>query len=186
MSKGRIIFKEWKIWQAGIPWSLRWFIWVILLRPIVDNLYFLKNISPLLSPGYWVGLLTPLLCIYAIITLKSPKTSKLDRFFRVWALSISIGTMLIFLFDPLTLLSFEFLIKLMLPIYLYPMLRRLIRSEQDLHQLVYTFLLSFIPVACILLFEITVNPIRVEESRGMSRIQGNFGDVVSYGLYMAF
>jgi len=179
-------FNNWKIWLKSKPWILKWFIIVVLLRPIIDNLYFLKNISPFLSPLYIVGVLTPVIVIIAIAKLPKPKRTKLDKYFKIWSAFILLGTFFVILFDPLTPLSFEYLLKLTIPIYLYYFARRFIQSKQDLDGILTTFLYSGIFVATILIYELIFGPIRIVESRGMERIQGSFGDVVSYGIYLAF
>lgn len=168
------------------PFHLQWFIWLVLLRPIVDSLYFLKNISPLLSPLYIVGLLTPVLAIWGVLRTKPAGRSRLDIHFKVWAAFLLLGCLLIFFFDPLSLLTVEFMLKLSLPVYLFFFLRCFVRNKKDLDGLLQSFLYSGIFVAAVLVFELVVNPIRVVESRGLERIQGNFGDVVNYGIYIVF
>ena len=97
-----------------------------------------------------------------------------------------IGSTLVLFFDPTSIESLSFFLKLTVPVYLYYFLRRFFRTKRDLDGVLQAFLYSGLIVAGVLLYEIFVNPIRVEESRGMERIQGNFGDVVSYGIYVVF
>lgn len=178
--------QQWRAWTKSKPFHLQWFIWLVLLRPVVDSLYFLKNISPLLSPLYIVGLLTPLLAIWGMMRNKRSGRSRLDLHFKVWSACLLLGCLLIFFFDPLSLLTVEFILKLSLPVYLFFFLRCFIRDKKDLNGILQTFLYSGIFVAAVLVFELVVNPIRVVESRGLERIQGNFGDVVNYGIYIVF
>lgn len=179
-------FKDWKIWLKSKHWTLKWFIILVLLRPIIDNLFFLKNISPFLSPLYWVGVLTPVLVIISLIKNPKPIQTNLDKYFKIWSVFIFIGIFFVILGDPLTMESLEFLLKLSIPIYLYFFARIFIQNKQDLDGFLTTFLYSGIFVAAILLYELVINPIRLVESRGMDRIQGSFGDVVSYGIYLTF
>lgn len=179
-------FKNWKIWLKSKPWLLKWFIILVLIRPVIDNLYFLKRISPFLSPLYIVGVLTPLLVIYVVAKTKKPQKSKLDKYFSIWSFFVFLGTFFVIIFDPLTQLSFEFLLKLTMPIYIYFFTRRFIQSKQDLDGILTTFLYSGIFVAILLLYEVFFGAIRTVESRGFERIQGNFGDVVNYGIYLTF
>ncbi len=179
-------FKNWKIWLKSKPWTLRWFIVLVLLRPIIDNLYFLKEISPLLSPLYIVGILTPILVIISIAKRHKPKRSKLDKYFKIWSVFMFIGIFFVILFDPLSMISLEYLLKLSIPIYIYFFARIFIQNKQDLDGILITFLYSGVFVAAILLYEVFFGAIRIVESRGMDRIQGSFGDVVSYGIYLAF
>ncbi|MBI2280424.1 MAG: hypothetical protein HYU68_07015 [Bacteroidetes bacterium] len=179
-------FRDWKIWLKSKHWTLKWFIILVLLRPIIDNLFFLKNISPFLSPLYWVGILTPVLVIISLIKNPKPIQTNLDKYFKIWSVFIFIGIFFVILGDPLTMESLEFLLKLSIPIYLYFFARIFIQNKQDLDGFLTTFLYSGVFVAVILLYELVINPIRLVESRGMDRIQGSFGDVVSYGIYLTF
>lgn len=179
-------FKDWKIWLKSKSWTLKWFIILVLLRPVIDNLFFLKNISPFLSPLYWVGVLTPVLVIISLIKNPKPIQTNLDKYFKIWSVFIFIGIFFVILGDPLTMESLEFLLKLSIPIYLYFFARIFIQNKQDLDGFLTTFLYSGVFVAVVLLYELVINPIRLVESRGMDRIQGSFGDVVSYGIYLTF
>lgn len=179
-------FKDWKIWLKSKPWILRWFVLLVLLRPIIDNLYFLKNISPFLSPLYIVGVLTPILCIYVIAKFPKPKKSTFDKYFKIWSFFLLLGIFFVIIFDPLSKDSFEFLLKLSLPVYLYFFARIFIQNKIDLDGILTTFLYSGGFVAIILLYELGFGAIKLVESRGMERIQGSFGDVVSYGIYLTF
>ncbi len=179
-------FKNWKIWMKSKPWILRWFILLVLLRPIIDNLFFLKRISPFLSPLYIVGVLTPFLAIYALAKFSKPQKSTLDKFVKIWSFFLLVGVFFVIIYDPLSKDSFEFLLKLTLPIYLYFFARLFIKNKRDLDGILTTFLFSGGFVAVILLYEVVFGAIRIVESRGMERIQGSFGDVVSYGIYLSF
>jgi len=158
----------------------------VFLRPIIDNLYFLKEISPFLSPLYIVGVLTPILTIVSMVKQPKPMQTTLDKYFKIWSIFMFIGILFVILFDPLSMISFEFLLKLSIPIYIYFFARIFIQNKQDLDGILTTFLFSGAFVAAILLYEVFFGAIRLVESRGMARIQGSFGDVVSYGIYLAF
>ncbi len=86
----------------------------------------------------------------------------------------------------IVLTSLEQMLKLTMPIYIFLFLRRFIQNSTDLDGLMKTLIYSLIFVAPVLLYETFVGPIRVEVSRDMERIQGLFGDVVSYGMYISF
>lgn len=177
-------FKDWKIWLRSLPWSLRWFVILVLVRPIVDNFYFLKNISPLLSPLYLVGVLTPVLCIYAVVSYKKKDRSVLDYVFGFWSVLMLISILFLFLYNPLSVVFLEYLLKLSLPIYLFYFLRLLIRSSRDLDGVLQTFLYSCVFVVVVFVYELAVKPIRVIMSRDLERIQGNYGDVMNYSMYL--
>ena len=176
-------FKDWKIWIKSKPWILKWFILLVLLRPIIDNLYFLKEISPFLSPLYIVGVLTPIIVVYVLAKFPKPKKSSFDKYFKIWSFFLLVGILFVIIFDPLSKDSFEFLLKLSLPIYLYFFVRVFIQNKRDLEGVLTTFLYSGGFVAVLLLYELLFGAIRIVESRGMERLQRSFGDVVSYGIY---
>ena len=178
--------REWYKWLGDLPWTLKWFPILVLLRPIIDNLYFLKEVSPFLSPLYIVGALTPLLCIVAIVRYSSAPSTRGDQLFSAWSVMLFAACMLLFFREPLSLQTAEFILKLTMPVYLFFFLRRLIRSRRDLQGVLMSFWLSAIPVALLLLYEVFIQPVAIQESRGMERIQGSFGDVVSYGSYITF
>lgn len=179
-------FKEWSEWLGDLPWVFRWFPLLVLFRPVVDNLYFLKSVSPLLSPPYLVGVLTPIACIVALIRFRSPKKTGLDKAFLYWSVMVLISALLLLFYDPLSMLTFEYVLKITIPVYLYFFLRLFITDLRDLHGILQSFLYSTLFVMVLLLYEVFVNPISVQESRGLERIQASFGDVVSYGMYITF
>lgn len=178
-------FKDWKIWISALPWHLKWFVVLVLIRPIVDNFYYLKNISPVLSPLYFVGIATPILCILGIVMYKKKDTSVFDFLFGAWTVLMLISLLFMFIYDPLSKTFLEYFLKLTLPAYLFFFLRLLIRSRKDLDGLLQTFIYSSLVVVAIFLFEIFVNPVKVLKTRGLERIQGSYGDVMNYAIYMS-
>ena len=179
-------FKEWIQWLNALPGSFKWFPVLIILRPVIDNLYFLKNISPYLSPPYIIGVLTPILCIYTILKYKIPPLKTVDKTMIYWSVSVVVACLMLVFYDVFSLLAIEFVLKLIMPICLYFFLRIFIRDLRDLHGILQCFLYAGIFVATLLLYEVFVNPIAIQESRGMERIQASFGDVVSYGVFITF
>lgn len=178
--------REWYEWLRELPWSLRWFPLLVVVRPLVDNFYFLKEVSPFLSPPYIVGVLTPVLAVSAMVKYRMPKLNSIDKVFLYWGITVLFSCAFLIFYDPLSLLSIEFVLKLSLPVYMYFFLRLFITELRDLHGILQAFLYGSIFVGILLIYEVAVNPFRIEESRGLSRIQGNFGDVVSYGMYITF
>lgn len=179
-------FREWTEWLRDLPWAFRWFPLLVLFRPVVDNLYFLKSVSPLLSPPYIVGLLTPVACIVALIRFRSPQRTGLDKAFLYWSVIVLLSALFLLFYDPFSMLTFEYVLKITIPVYLYFFLRLFISDLRDLHGILQSFLYSTLFVVILLIYEVFVNPISVQESRGLERIQASFGDVVSYGMYITF
>lgn len=178
-------FKDWKYWMKSLPWHLKWFAILVLIRPIVDNFYYLKNISPVLSPLYFVGIATPLFCVAAIVVYRKRDKSIFDFLFGLWGLLMVVSLLFMFIFDPLSKAFLEYLLKLTMPIYLFFFLRLFIRSRRDLDGILQTFIYSSFFVIAVFLFELFVKPIKALESRGLERIQGSYGDVMNYAIYVS-
>ncbi len=177
-------YKEWKRWVFSIHWTMRWFVLLVLIRPLLDSFQQFKEISPFISPLYIVGALTPILVIFSLIKMKRPARSRFDQVFGLFSFFIVTGSFLVAFYEIGTLKSIQFLLKLTLPVYLFYYLRRFIRSRKDLDGIITTFMFSAVFVVCILLYEVTIGPIRVVESRGLERIQGYYGDVMNYSIYI--
>jgi hypothetical protein len=176
--------KEWKRWFFHLHWSLKWFIVLVLIRPVIDNFYYLKEVSPFFSPLYIVGVLTPVLCIYSIYQVKKPNYSRLDTYVGIFSILIIISCIGLMIRDAFSLDSIEYAIKLSFPVYFYYFCRRLIRSKEDLHGVMQAFLYSSIVVFAIFLYELIYNPINIAISRGMERFQGSYADSMNYAIYM--
>ena len=178
-------YKEWKYWLKSLPWHLRWFVILVLIRPIIDNFYYLKNVSPFLSPLYIVGIATPLLCVFAIFTYRHKDRNTLDTLFGCWSFCVFFSLLFMFLNDPGSKTFLEYFLKLSMPVYLFFFLRLLIRSRKDLDGVLQTFLYSSLFVVAVFLFELFVNPIKVQKTRDLERIQGYYGDVMNYAIYLS-
>jgi O-antigen ligase len=177
-------FKEWKYWFKALPWHIKWFVVLVLIRPLIDNFYYLKNISPFLSPLYIVGILTPVFSVYAILSFRRKDVSVFDFLFGLWSLLIFTSLIFMFVCDPLSVTFLEYFLKLSMPVYLFFFLRLLVRSLKDLDGILQTFLYSSLFVVAVFLFELIVNPIKVLKTRDLERIQGYYGDVMNYAIYL--
>ncbi len=179
-------FRTWRNWYTSLPSTMKWFVVLVFIRPLVDSFYFLKEISPILSPLYIVGVLTPVIVVWSLTKMKRQKQSGIDKTFKYFAFFVSIGIVFTASFNLFSRETLEMGLKLSLPIFLFFYLRRFIRSKKDLDGLLQTFLYSAIFVALILVYELVFGVIKGTESRGLERMEGSFGDVVSYGIYIVF
>ena len=91
-------YKDWKNWIGSLPWYLKWFVILVLIRPIVDNFYYLKNISPVLSPLYFVGIATPILCTIALINYRKKDFSIFDLLYGIWGILMLVSLFFMFLY----------------------------------------------------------------------------------------
>ncbi|MBL7924705.1 MAG: hypothetical protein JNL88_10950 [Bacteroidia bacterium] len=181
-------FKKWWHWFRRLPLYKKWFVWLILLRPIIDNFYELKETSALASPLYIVGFLTPVLILMSSLSNGFPRADRAleDVPFRIWAL-VLIFNAATFWFIDLSVVAFGDLIKFTTPVFLYFYARRIIQSKDDLHGLLTAFLVSCLFPFGIFLYESIFNPIAIEfisQGRGGgSRIRGAYADIMNYAIY---
>lgn len=171
--------KNWWKWVNSKPLYLRWFIYFLLVRPVAEQFYDLKAISPLLSPLYWLGTLTILFSIIGIIKGNRIR-SRLDNTFFIWTV-LAVFSVIALFFSSITTLDYlNFAIKLTIPVLVYYFLRVFIRDKSDFTGLITTFLLSCIfPVGSIVLGLLT----GVYFSEG--RFAGTYADVFSHAFYIS-
>lgn len=173
-------FKAWKQWQRNMPWDYRWFVWLILLRPLIDNFYYIKPVSPLVV----AGILTPILCLRTTIRYNAVSSSQL-LIFNIFAFFTSLSAVLMFLRAP-GVYSGEIMLKVTLPVYLYLFLRRFIYNQTDLQGILYTFIIASYIAGLLLLYEIVFSPIQeAVYTRGIQRHRGGYADVMNYAIYMS-
>lgn len=172
--------KIWWQWINSKPLYLRWFVFFLLIRPVAEQFYSLKEISPILSPLYWLGALTLLLSVIGIIRGKKIK-SRLDKIFIFWAVLAIVSTTALY-FSSSTILEYlNYATKLSMPVAVYYFLRVFIKEKADFTGLLTTFLLSCIfPVASII-FGLVRGGYFAE-----GRFAGAYADVFNHAFYLSF
>lgn len=170
----------WWQWVNSKPLYLRWFVFFLLIRPVAEQFYALKSISPILSPLYWLGALTLLFSVIGILNGKRIK-SKLDRTFIFWAVLVVVSTTALY-FSSSTILEYlNYATKLTIPVAVYYFLRVFIKDKNDFTGLLTTFLLSCIfPVGSIL-FGLIRGGYFTE-----GRFEGSYADVFNHAFYLSF
>ncbi|CAN5477380.1 hypothetical protein BH11BAC1_BH11BAC1_11860 [soil metagenome] len=182
-------FKEWRAWYKELPWTTKWFVILILFRPIIDNFYKLKEISPLISPLYIVGVLTPVLVIISISSKKSSIRSKsgIINLFFVFGFLVIVNWILIIIFVP-RIETIGYTIKAFTPTILFLYLLYTIRTERDLHGILVTFLYSGLYLMLMMLYEMifgSISGAHVSEGRGGGeRLIGVYNDMMNYAIYI--
>lgn len=181
-------YTEWRAYWKTLDWSRRWFSVFLLLRPIVDSLYFVKEYSSFLSPVYIIGVLTPFLALlsYQSNKFKRAPHNGIDNLMAVWGFVLFINAVYLLSWAySLNNLGDE--IKYLTPPILYFYIRRFVRHKDDLRFIMTNFFISCLIPFGTLAFELLVHPLTpefVSEGRGGgSRLRGNFADSVSYGIY---
>ena len=173
-------FRYWKIWLRSKPWRLQWFIYILLLRPFAETLYFLKETSPLLSPLNWIGVLTPFFALIAISRYRYQKT-EVDKTFGTLAILILASAFLTLPGSPNLFRFFNLFLKLTYFVYIYYFLRIFVQSRTDFIGILTTILYSSIFPLFNLFYEVFTG------GGGNSvRLHGLFADVVNYAFYLLF
>ncbi len=181
-------FTEWKAYWKKSDWTRKWFAVIVLLRPLADNFYKLKEISTLLSPIYIMGVLTPVLAIAAIFSMRNKTNSNPgDELFKIWGIIILLNCFVL-------LISFYSLdnlgncIKYLTPPIIFFYLRKAVRDKEDLHFILQTFLYSCIFPFGMMFFEVLVHPLTPEFASagrgGGARIRGEYADSMNYASFL--
>ncbi len=178
-------YRAWKQWLLSLPWSLRWFVLLVLIRPIVDALYFLKGISPFLSPLYITGVLTPVLIAASYLSGSFPKKrlSILDVLFGFWAWILLFNALALLIKYGVSLESLEHSLHFITPPLIYFYVRHFIQSKENLLGLITTVLLSSIVPSVMLIYENVFDPVSTQTSRDLTRFLGVWSDISNYGVF---
>ncbi len=173
-------FKYWKLWLRSKPWRLQWFIYILLLRPFAETLYFLKETSPLLSPLYWIGVATPFFALIAISRYRHQRT-EIDKIFGVLALLILASAFMVLPGAYSIVDFFELFLKLTYIVYIYYFLRIFVQSRTDFIGILTTILYASIFPLFNLFYEV------ISGGGGSNvRLSGLFADVINYASYLLF
>jgi len=179
------LLKFWLFWFKRQPWSLKWFLWLILLMPVLSMFWDLKSES-FLSPLQIAGVLTFFISIYFILA-KLIKIRSHEVFLIVFGVLYIGNNLAVFLLN-MSLSDFGFILRNLLPLVLYFYLRRVVKNKRDLEGILITFLVSSIIPYTIFLYEFIFDPIKtvvVSEGRGgFVRLTGFYADTFSYLAYI--
>lgn len=181
-------YKDWKVYWKKMHWSQKWFPVFILLRPIADNFYFLKQISPLISPLYILGVLTPVLVFMSMRSKKLRKNqpTAADGFMRILGIAIFINCIFFMVYN-FSIENFGSVIKYLTPALLFFYVRKFVRSKEDVVFILQTFFYSCMFPFALLAFETFVHPLNpdaLSEGRGGGyRVHGSYSDSMNYAIY---
>ncbi|MFT6946119.1 MAG: O-antigen ligase [Vicingaceae bacterium] len=184
-------FTNWRKWFKRLPLSIKWFILLLLIRPVLDQFYFLKEISPLISPLYLVGILTPFFIFISFGVRSFPKrikSIKSDLLFVMWSLLLFANLIAVFLIDsPMD--SLATLLRFSLPVLLYLYFRSVVNSRLNLIGILQTLYYSAYFPALLLGYEFIFGSLNAEylsDSRGGGeRMQGGYADIMNYAIYIS-
>ena len=145
--------KVWFKWLQFLPWRYKWFIILMILRPFIDQFYELKQVSPLLSPLYWAGILTILFSLFVIFQRKTGKSSARPyRIFVIWSFIYILGLIMNFtLRHSWNMGILAIFLKYITFVFLFFFLTRFINSDREILGVMTTFLYSCIIIIVLIL-----------------------------------
>jgi hypothetical protein len=161
-------------WFNSKKWFEKLFLLLLILRPIVEPYFYIKESSPLFSPLYWIGILTFLISIYGILTNRQIK-SKSDRMFMWWSVLV-VTNIFCLLFSTDFLNFFIFGLKLIYPVTIYFFFRGFMKSKYDLYGVMMVLLISSGIAGLWLIADILKIGFNL-------RLGSSFADVINYGVY---
>ncbi len=174
-------------WIKSLPFYNKWFVMLVLTRPFIDMLYFMKETSPLLSPLYWVGILTPIMTFYSLNATRE-KNIEIQRVFPGLKLLMWMTFVAIFIgsWTSGNLIAYIGLVfKIITPFVLAYYIGRIILLEGFKDRLIYTLSLAALFASILMVLEYFVNPgSRSMGSVGNEYVEGFFADPFSYGMYL--
>ena len=179
------LFNFWFVWFKSQPWSLKWFLYLILFMPFISIFYEFKT-EGAFSPLQIVGVLSFILSVNFIIK-KRIVLRRYEYFFLFFSV-IYILNQIFFLVKFSSVGDFGFVIRNLLPIVFYFYLRRVINNKNIFEGILITFLVSSIFPYTVFLYEFFFDPIREEYISdyrgGLLRLTGFYADIFSYLSYI--
>lgn len=177
-------FSEWKNWYRSLHFAFKLFVWLILLRPLVDGFYFLKEISPLASPLYIAGIISFLLAVFCILRFRKNYFSLVDTAYKLFTVCLVFSLIMLMVRFDFERITAEVAFKTLNPVLLFLLARRLVRNGKDVNGILQTFLYSAIIVAVLMITEIWFKPFKEISTRGLERLEGAYADVLNYSIYL--
>jgi hypothetical protein len=137
-------FKVWFSWVRSLPWKYKWFVILVLIRPVIDQYYELKHIAPVLSPLYWAGILTLLFSIFVILRIKTDRSgTRPYRIFMLWSILYIFAIIMNFtLKNSWNIEVVANIMKDITVVFLFFFLTRFVRTDRELVGIITTFLYS--------------------------------------------
>ena len=177
------LIKYWYSWFKKQPWVLKWFLWLILLMPLISMFHDKKGGFSFLQIA---GFICFLLSAKTIITKKVRLLPY--EIFLIFFGSLLVFNNVIFFLLNVSFVNFGFVLKNLLPLLLYFYLRRIIKSRNEFDGILLTFFVASILPISIMLYEFFFAPIKevyTQESRGgFIRLSGFYADIFSYMAYI--
>lgn len=173
--------------ERELDFYARWFLWLLLLRPVLDTFYELKNVSAFASPLYWVGVGTPIMVAISIL-----KGYKIDRdklagsvFVNIMIAMIVLNIAAVLMSAGVTMSSLEIVLKVSLFPFIYYYVSVYYRQSKYYDVAISAQALSSIFVYGMIIYEQVFGSITARYTTGgIEAASGLFADSVSYGMYL--
>lgn len=180
------LFKKWRVWFGKQPFSFKWFLWLVLLRPIIDVFWFVKETSSF-SPLQIAGLLTFFFSFVYAVRLPNQKKNQFPTAFLVFAILLVVNLLLITI-ESGSIAGYIRFLRFLSPIFLFVYLVKVIRTKSRFEGLLFTFLVSSIFPLAMLYYESIFDPIsqvEISDKRGGGfRLTGLYADLFNYMSYL--
>ncbi len=176
---------EWPSWFKSLGIEKKWFVIIILIRPLLEGFYQLKESSILLSPLYWLGVGVPVAILWTIFTKYRKPIQGIPggTGFRIFGFLVLISAILMFVRVG-GMISIQAVLRVTAILFLFAYAVRYLNDWRDVEGVLIAFLLSAVYPLLMMMYEIVVDPINVDVSRGLERIRGYYADSFNYSIYL--
>ncbi|MBE0644922.1 MAG: hypothetical protein IH600_12640 [Bacteroidetes bacterium] len=177
---------QWLGWFNNLKIEKKWFVVVMLLRPVLEGLFFLKEVSIVLSPLYLLGIGVPIAVLLSIFTRYKKKAKEVGGVdaFRLFSYFTVISCALLIVRSGVGISTIQAVLRVSLIIFIFSYSARYFLNIRDVEGLLITFLISSLYPLMMMMYEILVNPISIEMSRSLERIRGLYADSFNYSIYI--
>lgn len=177
---------EWPQWFKRLKFERKWFVVVMLLRPILEGLFFLKEVSIVLSPLYLLGIGVPAAVFWTILTRFRKKTQGIagNGAFRLFSAFTVISCTLLLVRGGVEMSTIQTVLRVTFIIFIFSYATRYFYEFRDAEGLLITFLIASLYPLLMMMYEIFVDPISIEMSRNLERIRGLYADSFNYSIYI--
>jgi len=188
----RETYKAWRKWYRYAPFSLKIFVWILFLNPLIATTYNLKETG--VSPLQIFGVIVFCISVFYTFELNRPYHFKsYHNYFILFSVLIVSNYLFHYMKEEITLSTVGYYLRTITPVFLFLYLRKAIRTKSDLDGLLFSYLLSSVFPLIMMGYEIifgSINPSYISESRGGGiRLSGLYADNFNYigaliGSYM--
>ena len=177
------LIKYWYSWFKKQSWVIKWFLWLILLMPIIAMFHDKSGGFSVLQVSGTISFLAYL----NIIAARRIKLKTFELVIFIFGVLLIFNNGIYFILN-ISASNFGFALRNILPLLLYFYLRRVVKTRFDLDGILQTFLIASIFPLTIMLYEFFFAPIKevyTNESRGgFARLSGFYADIFSYMAYV--